>query len=81
MSDYVSCPECGSSDVGLCKFTWWGGVVGPKLLTHVKCVSCGKKFNGKTGQSNTRGIVIYTIVVFVILFVVFFALGLFINAR
>lgn len=45
------------------KFTWWGGLLGPKLLTHVKCRACGKQYNGKTGKDNTTNIVIYFIVV------------------
>ncbi|MEO5859271.1 MAG: hypothetical protein ABIR33_10015 [Pyrinomonadaceae bacterium] len=45
------------------KFTWWGGVLGPKILTHVKCRGCGHAFNGKTGRDNTTGIVIYSLVV------------------
>ncbi len=48
-------------------FTWWGGILGPKLLTHVKCGSCGKQFNGKTGKDNTTGIIVYSVVVFVVI--------------
>jgi uncharacterized protein (DUF983 family) len=47
-------------------FTWWGGMLGPRMLSHVKCKSCGTTYNGKTGQSNTTGIVIYSVVLFVI---------------
>jgi len=36
------------------------------MLSHVKCRWCGTQYNGKTGQSNTTGIVIYTVVLFVI---------------
>jgi len=50
------------------KFTWWGGLLGPKMLSHVKCQQCGLAYNGKSGQSNTTGIVIYAIVVNVIVF-------------
>ncbi len=37
MAQYVPCPRCGghANKVGM---TWWGGVIGPKLFTHVKCV-------------------------------------------
>ncbi len=48
-------------------FTWWGGILGPKLLSHVKCGSCGTQYNGKTGGSNTTGIIIYTVIVVSIL--------------
>lgn len=62
MSDYVPCPKCGGSAEKL-RFTWWGGVLGPKILTHVKCASCNHKYNGKNGGDNTTGIIIYSVVV------------------
>jgi hypothetical protein len=70
----VGCPRCGdprSSPVG---FTLWGGIIGPKLLHHVRCWGCGNKYNGKTGQPNTTGIIIYSVVTGVIALIV---LGLF----
>jgi rubredoxin len=60
--DYVSCPKCGGPAEKL-RFTWWGGILGPKILTHVKCTSCGYRYNGKSGKDNTTGIIIYTAVV------------------
>ena len=69
MSTYVPCPQCGGNSERL-NFTWWGGVLGPKILTHVKCQSCGKKYNGKTGKDNTTGIVIYSLIVGLICFFV-----------
>lgn len=50
-------------------FTWWGGLLGPKVLNHVKCGSCGTQYNGKTGKDNTIGIIIYSVVVFLIVMV------------
>ena len=41
------------------QFTWWGGLIGSRVLTHVKCRACGKQCNGKTGKDNTTNIVIY----------------------
>jgi hypothetical protein len=35
-------------------------------LTHVRCNSCGNKFNGRSGKDNTAGIVVYFAVVAVI---------------
>jgi hypothetical protein len=64
--EYVACPRCQRPDPEKVKFTWWGGVIGPKMLSHVKCRTCGLAYNGKSGQSNTTGIVIYSVVVFVI---------------
>ena len=47
-------------------FTWWGGLIGPRVLTHVKCPGCGHGYNGKSGKDNTTGIVIYSIIVGVV---------------
>ena len=69
MANYKPCPECNSANVNQMSFTWWGGLIGPKVLSHVKCDDCGKQFNGKTGNDNTVGIVIYTVVVGLIVLV------------
>ena len=69
-SPYVPCPRCRMPSPQPVKFTWWGGVVGPKMLSHVKCQQCGLAYNGKSGQSNTTGIVIYSVVACVIFFVI-----------
>jgi hypothetical protein len=72
----VICPGCGQ-DVAPTPitFTMWGGAVGPKLLSHVECPACRKRFNGKTGQSNDAAIRIYlaviTIVTLVFMYLVF----------
>ena len=66
------------------KFTWWGGVLGPKILTHVKCPGCGHGYNGKTGRDNTTGIVIYSVIVGIVAFgfvvVLIAAIGIFLAA-
>lgn len=82
MIAYAPCPQCGGTSSEKLKFTWWGGVLGPKLLTHVKCPACGKKYNGKSGKDNTTNIVIYSVVVGVIclaLVVVIFAAAIMIS--
>lgn len=66
MAEYAPCPSCASTQATAAGFTWWGGVLGPKLLSHVTCNRCGAGYNGKTGQSNTTGIIIYSAVVFAI---------------
>ena len=43
-------------------FTWWGGAIGPRLLSHAKCLDCGAGYNWKTGRSNTTAIIIYQVV-------------------
>src|SRR5687768_5601050 len=66
MNEYAPCPQCRNSAAERMKFTWWGGLLGPKILTHVKCLACGKQYNGKTGKENTTGIAIYLAVVAVV---------------
>jgi hypothetical protein len=62
----IPCPKCGNPHSSPVKFTWWGGVLGPKMLHHVKCLGCGSAYNGKTGQPNTTAIIIYTVVAAII---------------
>jgi transposase-like protein len=62
MSNYVPCPHCHSTNVDRVSFTLWGGALGPKLLSHVKCQNCHNTYNGKTGQSNTTAIIVYLVV-------------------
>ncbi len=59
ISKYVPCPQCGCPHVNEVTFTWWGGLLGPKLLSHVKCTHCHNEYNGKSGKSNQTGILIY----------------------
>ncbi len=68
------CPKCGSPFVEKVRYTWWGGVLGPKLLNHTKCAECKYTFNSKTRESNTKGIIIYSIILFAIAFGIFFML-------
>ena len=70
LSNYVPCPKCGGTNIQKVGFTWWGGVLGSKLFNHVKCNTCGTTYNGKTGQSNTMNIIIYTIVVMFVVLVI-----------
>ncbi|NQU25821.1 MAG: hypothetical protein HQ567_31420 [Candidatus Nealsonbacteria bacterium] len=43
-------------------WTFWGGALGPAMLHHVRCLGCGTKYNGKTGNYNTTGITIYMVI-------------------
>jgi hypothetical protein len=62
MQEYMPCPSCSSPRAKKVGFTWWGGVLGPNMLTHVKCQDCGTAYNGKTGRSNAGAIAMYCIV-------------------
>ena len=64
-SGYVNCPRCGSPYASKVGYTWWGGFLGPSILHHVRCSNCQNEYNGKTGKSNTNGIIIYSVVLFV----------------
>ena len=70
----VPCPQCHAQEeprpIG---FTWWGGLIGPKLLHHVECPRCGTRFNARTGRSNDTAIAIYMIAIGVIAFALVFA--------
>jgi transposase-like protein len=69
-TQYAPCPNCGQSNAKKVGFTWWGGALGPNMITHVKCQNCGTEYNGKTGKSNQTNILIYFLVTFVIAFCV-----------
>lgn len=86
MNQYVPCPKCNTPEPQRMKFTWWGGLLGPKILNHVKCAACGNTFNGKSGKPNTNGIIIYMVAVLIIfglfftfLFAAIFALPYFLK--
>ena len=70
----TGCPKCGSALVKPVKYTWWGGMLGPKIFHHTKCESCGYVYNSKTRKSNTPSIIVYSVILFVIAFVVFYFL-------
>ena len=78
-SPYTPCPRCARSAAERVSYTLWGGVIGPKMFTHVKCTSCGKKYNGKTGKDNTVYILLYTLVTGIIVFAFFFAVSFFLR--
>lgn len=70
------CPKCGSKIISKVRYTWWGGLLGPRLLHHTKCETCGYRFNGKTGKSNTTAIIIYSVVLFAIAFAAYYFIRL-----
>ena len=65
-SGFAACPRCRQTGAKKVGFTWWGGIVGPAIICHVKCPYCGTAYNGKTGRSNDTAIVIYIVVTAVI---------------
>jgi predicted nucleic-acid-binding Zn-ribbon protein len=75
-TQYAPCPNCGQTNAQKVNFTWWGGVLGPKMFTHVKCQNCGTEYNGKTGKSNQQNILIYFLVGMAIAFCICCGIGL-----
>lgn len=73
---YKPCYNCNKIDYTKVKYTWWGGALGPQLLHHVKCNPCGKHYNGKTGQPNTKNIVLYTGAILLVTLILIFGLSL-----
>ena len=66
------CPKCNSANVVPVKYTWWGGVIGPRMMHHTRCKDCGYVYNRKTRQSNTTNIIIYFAVTFVVMFLIWY---------
>lgn len=75
MADFAPCPKCGNTNATKIGFTWWGGVLGPKLLNHVKCGSCRTAYNGKSGKSNMGAIITYQVVILVVVGAIFVAIA------
>jgi hypothetical protein len=75
---FAPCPRCGCTTARVPMFTWWGGALGHRLLNHVFCCQCGYGYNGRSGQSNTAGILLYNavgLVAIAVLLALFFLMG------
>ena len=73
------CPGCGGGPLIEPSFTWWGGLVGHKILGVEKCESCRHWWVKGTGQSGDTRVTIYK-VVGIVLGVVIAAVWLFAQA-
>lgn len=56
------CLGCGGGPLSVPSFTWWGGLVGQRLLGIEKCESCGQWWVKGTAKPGTSRIVIYAVV-------------------
>jgi predicted RNA-binding Zn-ribbon protein involved in translation (DUF1610 family) len=57
---WADCPNCGApGDATRIWWTWWGGMIGPAIICHVRCNQCRTTYNGNKGDSNTGRIAIY----------------------
>jgi hypothetical protein len=61
-----SCPKCGNAVATKVGFTWWGGALGPRIFNVVRCTQCRAQYNGKTGGSLTKVIILYQVVALVL---------------
>jgi hypothetical protein len=64
---FKSCPHCQQNTATPVRFTPWGGVLGPMLLSLVKCSACGSHFNGKSGRCVKSAIKLYTLTTLLLL--------------
>jgi hypothetical protein len=67
------CPKCQNPTATPVKFTWWGGLLGPKLFSVVQCARCTTQYSSKTGKTMTRVIILYQGVIFVAIALAFAA--------
>ncbi len=51
----IACPQCSSTNTKEVKYTWWGGLVGPKIMNLQKCESCRFQFNRKFVGADSPG--------------------------
>ena len=56
------CPKCGETESTKVRYNWWGGALGPKLFHVVRCSRCRAQYNGRTGGSLTKAIIIYQVI-------------------
>jgi hypothetical protein len=74
------CPGCGGGPLEEPSFTWWGGLIGHKLLGVEQCKSCRHWWVKNTGQPGGTRVTIY-MVVGIVLGLVIAALWLFAPGR
>jgi hypothetical protein len=55
-----ACPYCRHDQATRVTFTPWGGVVGPLVMSLVKCEACAKNYNGRSGRKVEKAIRVYT---------------------
>lgn len=53
------CPQCGCPDAKRVVWTAWGSFYGPAMFSHVRCLDCDYKYNGRTGGSNLIPAIIF----------------------
>jgi hypothetical protein len=67
-----ACPQCSSTRTSEVKYTWWGGILGPKMMNLQKCEDCRFHFNRKTNKGVANAIIVYNLVVVAVSLVILF---------
>jgi hypothetical protein len=63
MNPPLACPTCRQTFTPVpLGFTWWGGMIGAKIINHCECPSCHTRFNGRTGKPNDTAILLYVLI-------------------
>jgi hypothetical protein len=70
----AACPGCGAEDARSVSFTWWGGVLGPRLFHMVRCNACNSAYDSQTGGTLRRKILVYQVVSISLALLIFYML-------
>ena len=49
----MPCPRCRQVGANIRTWSWWGGLIGPKIMKHATCMFCQQDFNYQTGKPIT----------------------------
>ena len=72
----IPCPRCGQIGANIRTWSWWGGLLGPKILKQATCMFCNQDFNHQTGKPITgQTVALYVLVPFAIIFGLFMFVG------
>lgn len=61
---FSPCLRCGCKHAQRIK-SWWRYLLEPLLTTHVQCLACGARYNGKRGIWNTIGLLLNWLIVII----------------
>ena len=56
------CPRCPMGEGLPQRWTWWGGLFGPRLLRYAACLDCGATWSTRTGRTAPGGVLLVVLV-------------------
>jgi transcription elongation factor Elf1 len=65
-ANVTNCPRCGCPYIDEVRYTWWGGVLGPSMMSLMNCRNCKLKFNAKTMRDASTAITVYAVIACVV---------------